>query len=96
MQRKKPFGLQPKGFSFPLLLLPLQKFNEMMMTTIVINIKDKAKAKHIRDAVKLLKGVSQAEVASDEFMENISMLKACKAARNTSFVAESDILEALK
>jgi hypothetical protein len=29
-------------------------------------------------------------------MENISMLKACKAARNTSFVAESEILEALK
>jgi len=68
----------------------------MMMTTIVINIKDKTKAKHILDAVKLLKGVSQAEVASDEFMENISMLKACKAARNTSFVAESEILEALK
>jgi len=88
--------LQPKGFSFPLLLLHLQKFNEMMMTTIVINIKDKTKAKHILDAVKLLKGVSQAEVASDEFMENISMLKACKAARNTSFVAESEILEALK
>lgn len=66
------------------------------MTTIVINIKDKAKAKHILDAVKLLKGVSRAEVASDEFMENISMLKACKAARNTSFVAESEILGALK
>ena len=65
------------------------------MTTIVINIKDKRKAKHILDAVKLLKGVSQAEVASDEFMENISMLKACKAARKTSFVAESDILDAL-
>ena len=64
----------------------------MMMTTIVINIKDKTKAKHILDAVKLLKGVSQAEVASDEFMENISMLKACKAARNTPIVSESDIL----
>ena len=66
------------------------------MTTIVINIKDKAKAKNILEAVKLLKGVNLAEVASDEFMENISMLKACKAARNTSFVAESEILEALK
>ncbi len=47
------------------------------MTTIVINIKDKTKAKHILEAVKLLKGVSKAEVASDEFMENISMFKAC-------------------
>ena len=68
----------------------------MKMTTIVINIKDKSKAKNILDAVKMLKGVSHAEVASDEFMENISMLKASKAARNTSFVAESDILDAFK
>jgi len=67
----------------------------MKMTTIVINIKDKSKAKHILDAVKLLKGVSKAEVASDEFMENISMLKACKAARNSSFINESEILEAV-
>ena len=66
------------------------------MTTIVINIKDKAKAKHILEAVKLLKGVSKAEVASDEFMENISMLKACKAARKTSIVSKADVLNALK
>ncbi len=66
------------------------------MTTIIINIKDKAKTKHILEAVKLLKGVSNAEVASDEFVENISMLKACKAARNTSIVSKDDILNALK
>jgi hypothetical protein len=61
------------------------------LTTIVINIKDKAKAKHILEAVKLLKGVSKAEVASDEFMENISMLKACKATRKTSIVSKADV-----
>lgn len=66
------------------------------MTTIVINIKDKTKAKHILEAVKLLKGVSNAEVASDEFMENISMLKACKTARKTSIVNKTDVLDALK
>jgi hypothetical protein len=66
------------------------------MTTIVINIKDKSKAQHILQAVKLLKGVSKAEVASEEFMENISMLKACKSARKTSIVSKSDVLDALK
>jgi hypothetical protein len=66
------------------------------MTTIVINIKDKAKAKNILEAVKLLKGVNLAEVASDEFMENISMLKACKSARKTSIVSKSDVFDALK
>ena len=66
------------------------------MTTIVINIKDKAKAKNILEAIKLLKGVNQAEVASDEFMENISMLKACKSARKTSIISTEDVLNALK
>jgi hypothetical protein len=66
------------------------------MTTIIINIKDKAKAKHILEAVKLLKGVNNAEVASDEFLENISMLKACKAARKTSIASKEDVLNALK
>jgi hypothetical protein len=66
------------------------------MTTIVINIKDKTKAKNILDAVKLLKGVTHAEIASDEYLENISILKACKAARKTQKVSKADVLNALK
>ncbi|MGC9355394.1 MAG: hypothetical protein ACP5D9_16215 [Mariniphaga sp.] len=66
------------------------------MTTIVINIKDDAKAKPILNAVKLINGVTRAEIASDEYLENISILKACKAARKTPKVSKSDILDALK
>lgn len=65
------------------------------MTTIVINIKDKTKAKNILDAVKLLNGVTYAEIASDEYLENISILKACKAARKTPKVSKADVLNAL-
>jgi hypothetical protein len=65
------------------------------MTTIVINIKDKTKAKKILDAVKLLNGVTRAEIASDEYLENISILKACKAARKTPKVSKADVLNAL-
>ncbi len=66
------------------------------MTTIVINIQDKAKAKHIISAVKLLNGVTRAEIATDEYLENISILKACNAARKTPKVSKSEILDALK
>lgn len=66
------------------------------MTTIIINIQDKAKAKHILSAVKLLNGVTRAEIATDEYMENISILKACKTARKTPKVSKSEILDALK
>jgi hypothetical protein len=66
------------------------------MTTIVINIKDDAKAKPILNAVKLINGVTRAEIASDEYLENISILKACKAARKTPIVSKSDVLDALK
>ena len=66
------------------------------MTTIVINIENKAKAKHILSAVKLLNGVTRAEIATDEYLESISILKACKTARKTSKVSKSDILDALK
>jgi len=66
------------------------------MTTIVINIENKAKAKHILSAVKLLNGVTRTEIANDEYLENISILKACKTARKTPKVSKSDILDALK
>lgn len=66
------------------------------MATIVINIKDDSRAKNILDAVKLLKGVTRAEIASKEDLENISILKACKAARKTPEVSKSDVLDALK
>lgn len=66
------------------------------MATIVINIKDDARAKNILDEVKLLKGVTRAEIASEEDLENISILKASKAARKTTKVSKSDVLDALK
>jgi hypothetical protein len=66
------------------------------MATIVINIKDDSDTKQILNAVKLLNGVTRAEIASDEYMENISMLKACKAARKTPKVKKSDVLDAVK
>jgi hypothetical protein len=66
------------------------------MATIVINIKDDAKAKNILHAVKLLNGVTRAEIASDEYLENISILKACKEARKTPKISKSDVLDALK
>jgi uncharacterized protein (UPF0371 family) len=66
------------------------------MATIVINIKDDSDTKQILNAVKLLNGVTRAEIASDEYLENISILKACKAGRKTPKVKKSDILDALK
>lgn len=66
------------------------------METIVINVKDKSKAKQILNAVKLLNGVTNATLATGEELENISMLKACKAARKTEKASKSDVLNALK
>lgn len=66
------------------------------MTTIVINIEDKTKAKKILSAVKLLNGVTNAKIATDEYLENISILKACKAARKTPIVSKSEVLNALQ
>ncbi|MEI8113226.1 MAG: hypothetical protein WCI54_06330 [Bacteroidia bacterium] len=66
------------------------------METIVINVKNKSKAKQILDAVMLLKGVTNANIATAEELENISILKACKEARKTSKVTKSDVLNALK
>jgi hypothetical protein len=66
------------------------------MTTIVINIKDDTKAERILNTVKMLNGVTQADIASDEYLENISILKACKTARKTPKISKSDVLNALK
>lgn len=66
------------------------------MATIVINVKDSAKAKRILDAIKLMNGVTTAQIATEEQMENISILKACKAAKRTAKVSKSDVLNELK
>lgn len=66
------------------------------METIVIQVKGKSKAKQILDAVKLLNGVTNATIATEEQMENLSILRACKAARQTEKVTKTDVLDALK
>lgn len=66
------------------------------METIVIQVKGKSKAKQILDAVKLLNGVTNAAIATEEEMENLSILKACKAARKTEKATKADVLNALK
>jgi len=66
------------------------------MTTIVINIQDRTNANQILEAVRLLKGVTNATIASDDELENILILKACKAARKTAKATKNDVLNALK
>lgn len=66
------------------------------METVVINIDSKTNAKHILNAVKLFKGVKTALIATDEQMENLSILKACIDGRKTKKVTEQEILNALK
>lgn len=66
------------------------------METIVIQVKGKSKAKQILDAVKLLNGVTNAAIATEEEMESLSILKACKAARKTEKATKADVLNALK
>lgn len=68
----------------------------MTMTTIVINIQERSNASQILEAVRLLKGVTNATIASDDILENISMLKACKAARKTAKSTKDEVLNALK
>lgn len=65
------------------------------METIVIQVKGKSKAKQILDAVKLLNGVTNATIATEEEMENLSILKACKAARRRTKATKTDLLSAL-
>jgi ABC-type Mn2+/Zn2+ transport system ATPase subunit len=66
------------------------------METIVINIHDKSKTNQILDAVRLLKGVKNAAIATDEELENISILKACKSARKSAKATKQDVLNALR
>jgi hypothetical protein len=66
------------------------------METIVINVENKSKAKHVLEAIKLLNGVTSATIANDEDLENISILKACEAARKTPKISKDDVLNALK
>ena len=61
------------------------------METIVINIDSNSDKERIIDAVKLLKGVKNVSIVSDEDMENISMLKA----RKTKKVSKEDVFKAL-
>ncbi|MGV8094464.1 MAG: hypothetical protein AB2L24_21635 [Mangrovibacterium sp.] len=65
------------------------------MKTIVVDIEEGTNAKRILEAVKLLKGVKSA-ILTEEEMENISILKACKAARRTTKVSKEEVLTALK
>jgi len=66
------------------------------METIVINVENKSKAKRILGAIKLLNGVTNASIANDEDLENISILKACEAARKTPKATKEDVLNALR
>lgn len=66
------------------------------METIVINVENKSKAKRILEAVKLLNGVTNVSIANEKDLENISILRACEAARKTQKVTKEDVLNALK
>ena len=66
------------------------------METIVINVENKSKAKRILNAVKLFNGLTNASIANDDDLENISILKACQAARETPKVTKDDVLYTLK
>jgi hypothetical protein len=66
------------------------------MKTVVIQIDNDSNYKKIIEAIMQFKGVKSAELASEEQIENISILLACKAARETDIVQENEILEALK
>lgn len=66
------------------------------MKTIVIDIEEGTNARRILEAVRLLKGFKNATITTDEELENISILKACKAARKTQKVTKEEVLSALK
>jgi hypothetical protein len=67
-----------------------------VMKTIVIDIEEGTNARRILEAVRLLKGVKSATIAGEEELENISMLKACRAARRTDKVSKEEVLNALR
>jgi hypothetical protein len=66
------------------------------MKTIVIQLEENVNFRPIIEAIKQFKGVESAEVATEEQLENISMLKACITARKSVLVSEDDIFSALK
>jgi len=65
------------------------------METIVINIDDNSDTNLILKAIKLFKGVKSVSVATDEQLENFSILKACMIAHKTKKVSKDDVLNAL-
>jgi len=66
------------------------------MKTIVIQLEEKTNYRPIIVAIKQFKGVESAKLASEEQLENLSMLKACKAARKSDLVSEDEIFSVLK
>ena len=66
------------------------------METIVINVENKLRAKQILDAIKLFNGVANAAIATDEELENLSILKECKAARKIPKSNKAEVLSVLK
>jgi hypothetical protein len=66
------------------------------METLVINIDNKSNAKQILNAIKLFRGVKNASLATDEQMENASILKACIDGRKTKKVSKETIYNSLK
>lgn len=65
------------------------------MDTIVLNIEDNANSKRIAKAIELIRGVKKVRVLSDEQKEDLSILKACKAAKKTERVSKQDVLKHL-
>jgi hypothetical protein len=66
------------------------------MKTIVIQLEENTNYRPIIEAIKQFKGVESAKLASEEQLENLSILKACKSARKTILVSENEIFSALK
>ncbi len=66
------------------------------MKTIVISLDNDSDVNKLIGAIKLFKGVKKVSLPSEEELENISILKACKNARKSRNVSEETILEALK
>lgn len=66
------------------------------MKTIVISIDNDSDINKLIGAIKLFKGVKNVSLPSEEDLENISMLKACKNARKSRNIKKETIFEALK
>lgn len=66
------------------------------MKTVVIQLDNDSNYRKIIEAIKQLKGVQSAELASEEQKENLSILLACKEGQKTDLVEEAEIFKALK